>query len=255
MTPLCVIPFGVRWLTVILVAQAACGRLAFDPRGSDGGPSYDGLVSDGLTSDAAPTDLRVHLAFEAADGFFHDAAGMRDATCTSCPTMGLGHNAIGTAATFDGTQCVHLAAPALQPATFTFAAWVRSPMMQQSSIYGRAREGATGVGNTFEVYTNAGATTFFVLAASRTSAGDAPLGVWHHVAGVFDGVSLTGYVDGTALTPATGSTAAIYSTDDIRVGCDLNTGAESNFFTGSVDDVRLYDRPLSAAEIAALAAM
>ncbi|MPZ84303.1 MAG: hypothetical protein GEV28_29465 [Actinophytocola sp.] len=78
-----------------------------------------------------------------------------------------------------------------------------------------------------------------------------PVGEWHHLAGTFDGERVTLYLDGVmvASTAAKGSLGPATGTNLI-VGADP-VDPESKF-TGAVDDVRLYDRGLSAAEIAEL---
>ncbi|HEX3697857.1 MAG TPA: LamG domain-containing protein [Polyangia bacterium] len=73
--------------------------------------------------------------------------------------------------------------------------------------------------------------------------------VWHHVAYTFDGTTHKLYVDGG--TPATGTgtpnTAAVTRTEIAA----YNAGAP---FNGTVDELRIYDVALTAAQVAALAA-
>jgi hypothetical protein len=77
---------------------------------------------------------------------------------------------------------------------------------------------------------------------------------WHHVAGTYDGAFVRLYVDGAEVGSGTPASASIaYSTEDLthdlfigRYGAGCAYG-----FPGAVDEVRLWDRPLSAAEVAA----
>ncbi|MBN2565941.1 MAG: fibronectin type III domain-containing protein, partial [Candidatus Eisenbacteria bacterium] len=82
---------------------------------------------------------------------------------------------------------------------------------------------------------------------SATSVAD---GEWHHVAGVYDGSSLRIYVDGLldALAVASGSIAA----NDFPVVIGANAEMDGREWGGDVDDVRVYDRALSAGEVALL---
>jgi len=84
---------------------------------------------------------------------------------------------------------------------------------------------------------------------------------WHHVAGVFDNGTLTIYIDGNPETPASGGPT--FGSGTTRFGY-IGLGSEStafnadpktpaNYFTGSVDDVRVYDRALTGGEVAGLA--
>ncbi len=78
-----------------------------------------------------------------------------------------------------------------------------------------------------------------------------PPGSWHHVAGTFDGKRITVYIDGSQAATATakGSISPSAGTN-LLVGADPIDPAAK--FTGAVDEVRVYQRALSAAEIAAL---
>ncbi|MCW3840688.1 LamG domain-containing protein [Micromonospora yasonensis] len=78
-----------------------------------------------------------------------------------------------------------------------------------------------------------------------------PVGEWHQVVGTFDGQRVAVYVDGvlSGTTAARGSLGPAPGTNLI-VGADP-VDPESRF-TGAVDEVRLYNRSLSAAEIADL---
>lgn len=84
-----------------------------------------------------------------------------------------------------------------------------------------------------------------------TSAAGVPTGSWHHVAGTFDGTELAVYIDGQSA-----ATAAVKGSLSPAAGTNLMVGADPinpvDKFTGAVDEVRVYSRALSAAEIAAL---
>jgi len=84
---------------------------------------------------------------------------------------------------------------------------------------------------------------------------------WHLVAGVFDNGRATIYIDGYHEAPATGGST--FGTGNTRFGY-IGVGSESttfngdprtpaDFFEGEVDDVRIYQRALSAAEVAGMA--
>ena len=82
---------------------------------------------------------------------------------------------------------------------------------------------------------------------------------WHHVVGVFDNGTLTIYIDGKTEPSATGGTT--FGTGNIRYGF-LGANSEATVFDGArgagnpiqqLDDVRIYDYALSAADIAGLA--
>ncbi|HVR83634.1 MAG TPA: LamG-like jellyroll fold domain-containing protein [Planctomycetota bacterium] len=78
------------------------------------------------------------------------------------------------------------------------------------------------------------------------------VGVWQHVAMTFDGTTLSGYLNGAPLA-SNPTAAATYNLQGIPFEIAQAQIGE-NDFNGLLDDVRLYDRPLTAAEVQALAA-
>ena len=93
---------------------------------------------------------------------------------------------------------------------------------------------------------------------------DAALSVgWHHVAATYDGrggdsadEGLSLYVDGSpiAASPAkSGSYVAMENLGaDVAIGAGLATGATTSIFEDKVDEVKIFDKALSAGEIAEL---
>jgi hypothetical protein len=73
-----------------------------------------------------------------------------------------------------------------------------------------------------------------------------PVNVWTHLAATYDGTTLRLYVNGGQV----GSQAAIgaiqASTGLLRLGGNAVWG---EWFAGRIDDVRIYNRPLTGAEI------
>ncbi|HSY41318.1 MAG TPA: LamG domain-containing protein [Polyangia bacterium] len=82
------------------------------------------------------------------------------------------------------------------------------------------------------------------------------LGTWHHVAATYEGTTVRIYIDGVldASAPAAGDVAD--STGSLTFAHNAVRGAQepvnNGFFAGALDEVRWYNRALSAAEIAAL---
>ena len=75
-------------------------------------------------------------------------------------------------------------------------------------------------------------------------------GHWRHVAGVLDGATISLYVDG--VLDASGDSSPKISVNNHAVLIGANDQAKGRLFRGLIDDVRLYDRALSVAEIQAL---
>lgn len=130
-------------------------------------------------------------------------------------------------------------------ADWSIAAWVQStgPSDNEAVIVGR-------VGCNGGLYTQGGTYQF----AIKTNNGNCWSGAaglvgipvddeWHHLAGVYQGGSMRFYVDGRLA--ATGFIAQIYGySTTLRVG-----GTGARVFNGKVDDVRIYSRAMTPAEV------
>jgi hypothetical protein len=77
---------------------------------------------------------------------------------------------------------------------------------------------------------------------------------WYHIAMVYDGTHVQGYVNG-ALDGSVDASGAVQTTDGaLRIGAyaPVNGTASKAFFHGQIDELSLYNRALSNSEIAAL---
>jgi hypothetical protein len=77
-----------------------------------------------------------------------------------------------------------------------------------------------------------------------------PTGSWHNVGFTADGAVLTTYYDGVAMGTSTFSGAVATTTSALLIGND--SIATSRYFNGLIDDARVYNRALSAAEVQSL---
>jgi hypothetical protein len=72
-------------------------------------------------------------------------------------------------------------------------------------------------------------------------------GDWHHVVGVFDGSDLSLYVDGSLVaSDSAGGSIPATSTAPVHIG---SYGGASLAFTGSLDQIRIFDGGLSTSEV------
>jgi hypothetical protein len=80
---------------------------------------------------------------------------------------------------------------------------------------------------------------------AKTAVGALGLG-WHYVVGTYDGSNLRLYVDGVLAGGPTASTSSAGAAGSI----DIAANATSGFFAGTLDEIAIYGRALSASEIA-----
>ena len=76
---------------------------------------------------------------------------------------------------------------------------------------------------------------------------DVPINVWTHLAATYDGSVLRLYVNGVQVSSISGAGPIINTLGALRLGFN---SLDSSTYRGLMDDVRIYNRALSAQEIA-----
>ncbi len=143
---------------------------------------------------------------------------------------------------------------------FTVACWVNTTTAGGSLVTWGSSDGGP-VGGQYQGFRiNGGSLRAEHGAGNYRGATPVDDGEWHHVAlSVAEGANLQIpqnqlFVDGQADSFRAGGSDNIYNiTADADVSIGQRASHGDRFFTGSIDDVRIYDRALSAAEIAGLA--
>jgi hypothetical protein len=100
-----------------------------------------------------------------------------------------------------------------------------------------------------EIYSTGGSTHYTTI----TSSANINDGNWHNAVTVFDGTNLSLYVDGVLVAGPTtwqGGNITTDATNTFFIGSSGSTsGPLVPYFSGNIDEVRIYNRALSAAEI------
>jgi len=130
------------------------------------------------------------------------------------------------------------------PGDFTLAAWVNSPDLNQNGLFGHSPTVA------FLRTWSATLLSFSIPTGDNPdlSGVTLPLDTWFHLACVRTGASFTYYIDGVDVGTAANTNAS---------QVDFNTFANSspnaaNPLEGLIDDIRIYSRALTPAEITEL---
>jgi len=172
---------------------------------------------------------------------------------------------IGKCLSFNGTSSF-VESPdinALSPGVnATFEAWVLLPSAptELASIVNKWNQ---SIDDEYLVGITPGRTVFFAWHTTggntwpsasfnqAVSTGTIPLNAWTHIAVVRSGAALTFYINGVANTLLTVIDANPFrnGVNTLRVG-GQGRGA-NRFFKGSIDDLRIYNRALTATEVAA----
>ncbi|CAL2068852.1 MULTISPECIES: LamG-like jellyroll fold domain-containing protein [Streptomyces] len=143
--------------------------------------------------------------------------------------------------------------------SFSVGAWVRMDRMPTTTAIIAAQPGNYSPG--FELYYSQaydrwvfnqytsdapGASIARVMA---DTSGDAKAGEWAHLIGVYDGDAkqLRLYVNGKQ-AGATAYTTAWDARRGLQLGAGIYSGVHKSFFPGTIDDLRIFDRAVGAAE-------
>ncbi|MFE0629001.1 LamG-like jellyroll fold domain-containing protein [Streptomyces sp. NPDC058864] len=191
-------------------------------------------------------------------------SGTRTMDLKGSPVLGAEGTA-GTAASFDGTDdYLQSDIPTVDTsAGFSVSAWVKLSRMPSGAAVIAAQPGNHAPG--FELYYSktydrwafnqytADSATATPVRAMQAAAGGVRTNEWVHLAGTYTtaGDELTLYVNG-----AVAGTMAYSTPWDARRGLQIGAGSydgsPGSFFPGTVDDVRLFDKPLSVTEVGRL---
>jgi hypothetical protein len=118
------------------------------------------------------------------------------------------------------------------------------------TIYSSSKNSAESAGgialaytsNKIRFYLDKTGSSSWVFAESNSTVST---GQWYHLAGIWNGSTVTLYVDGTAQTTTGSATTIGYNTDfPATIG-----KYSSNYFQGLIDDISLFDSALSGPDI------
>ena len=152
------------------------------------------------------------------------------------------------AATFFCGVSIAKAGFTVVPSIISSPAWFKpaslSPVKSFFGQYDLIEVGIDTTTNQIELWTNLGGS---ISASSALVAGS-----WKHLAAVGDGTTLTLYVNGVQVATG-GSATATYgnNTEDFKIGEGV-MDSSGGYFDGTVDEVRVYNRPMCADEIQAM---
>jgi hypothetical protein len=188
---------------------------------------------------------------------FDEGTGATVADSSSKGNTGTISNAIwtasgryGSALAFDGASDYVTVADSASldlSAALTVEAWVFPTT--GTGYQGVVAKERTGGGLPYGLEAGNGVPDGYVNTGSNSTAAGttAPLlNAWTHLAVTYDGTNVRLYTNGTLTTATPASGTIVNSADPLRIGGDLTWG---EWFAGRIDDVRIYSRALSAAEI------
>jgi len=138
----------------------------------------------------------------------------------------------------------------------TVATWVKFDSLSPANqgLVNRRKVDGVNQGYEMETANNTVALCVYVTGGWKCSPNSNQgliTGVWYHIAGTYDGSNVRTYINGVEFGTGTAASGAITydATGNLYMGAE--EGASRNLF-GSMDDVRVYNRALSAQEVTQL---
>ena len=105
----------------------------------------------------------------------------------------------------------------------------------------------TGAGSAIKLGLGGGNVQVLKNAGTLVSVAAPSTGTWHHVAYSWNGTTNALYIDGVATTTTTAHDSGAVTAATIGA-----SGASADFFNGQIDDVRVYNQALTAAQVKSL---
>jgi hypothetical protein len=244
-------PYALAWTTM----GAANGSHTLSARARDAGGNQATSAAVSITvANTATPGLVASFGFNEVSGAtVLDASGVNNhGTITGATRTAAGK--FGGALSFNGTSnwvTVPDAASLDLTTGMTLEAWVnpaslsgwRTALLKESS-------GTLSYAMYANDNTPNPAVTVRIGGADRSAVGTSrlPLNTWTHLAATYDGAQVRLYVNGVQAGSRAQTGSITVSTGPLRIG---GNAVWTEFFAGLIDEVRVYNRALSAAEIQA----
>lgn len=172
-----------------------------------------------------------------------------DGLCETDACAAVAAGRVGASLQFDGTHqryTVNDDGRLQQNAGYTVTVWV----MRSGSGTALSKALATGVGASWELAADDIGVYFYSTdpdGEGSVSASPLTVDSWSHVAMSCGGGAKRLYVDGVEV--ASTSKSVLFDSTPLQIGADLEDGVTKQYFRGRLDELRIYERALSPAEI------
>ena len=234
----------------LLTNQAAVSHYEIDPVPQDNVSTLTTVATE--IPCAVPADGLV--SWWTGDGSAADQAGLNRGTLIGGATTGIGK--VRDAFTLNGAaQYISIAdSPSLRVTNLTIECWVNLTALPSVQHF-LAKTWGTGGDNSYVFWMEGGNLRAYIGGGpSFNYAWNPTLGRWYHVAYTFSDTANTHalYVDGVAVAAQANSATIPYDTHPVFIGADHLNNAPYAYLNGQIDEVALYNRALSAAELKAI---
>jgi len=243
-------PTGTTYTDVVAAGTYFYKVAAEDAAGNLSGPSTEAsaTVTQGSTGLVAAYGFDAGSGTTAAD----QTGGGNTGTLTNATWAGAGNGKFGNALSFNGANS-YVSVPDSNSldltSGMTLEAWVKPNTVGGfRTVVVKERPGDLVYGMYASSDTNRPQSQVTIGSTARLLDGTAsiPTGSWTYLSATYDGTTQRLYVNGTQVSTLAVSGTILTSTSPLRIGGNTIWG---EYFDGLIDEVRVYNRALSATEI------
>ena len=231
------------------------GAFDIDQLTDDGRSLMRRAIEWGAAESGALVSLLAHWKLDETSGSVAvDAIGGHDGTLQNGPSWETGQ--IDGALNMDGGND-YVEVPddnTLSLTSFSLSAWIRPTALSGWRLIVSKGTTATAVNYYLSTIGDEVSVGFYDggWVEFNTTTVNLTTNQWYHIVGTYDDVSKEGkvYVDGVLMFSGTTTKSPVANTNSLWIGRE----AAGNYWSGKLDDVRIYDASLSAVQVAELAA-
>ena len=143
----------------------------------------------------------------------------------------------------------------LRPSSgLTLAAWIKTDITEQRSCVIISKQYGSSYRDSFALLYGGGSVSFVLDSGADyrgISTAKPSVDEWHYIVGTYNGSSMRLYVDGVERVHDTFTGAIAYDDNPVLIGaaCDNANHTPDAGWNGTIDDVMIYNRSLTQAEI------
>ncbi len=212
-----------------------------------------------LAGPVASAAIVAHYTFDDSGDLFNDSSpqGNDGSARTSDPAQNTATVKVGTGSLdLDGNDSANIDAVAADvPQTeHTLSLWLYSSQDggQRTLIAANTSGGGNNMltfarSNVFQLHSDP--PNAFIGVGGTQIAADDPDTLWHHVVYTRSGDVGTIYVDGVLDAAPFTASYVLHTSDQWSIGQEFDGGSPSDFYTGLIDDVQIYDNALVAWQV------
>ena len=244
-------PYSVSWnSTTVANGSYSLAARARDAAGNQTTSTAITVTVNNTTAPPAAGLISAYSFNEGTGSILADVSGNNNNGAISNATWNASGR-YGAALSFNGsTSRVDIAHSASLDLTtgLTMEAWVRPTTLNSwRAILIKEQTGDLVYGLYANTNNNRPSAHVFIGAKTDTRGiAKLPVNAWTHLAATYDGSVLRLYVNGAQVSTRTIGGNILTSTSPLRIGGD---SFASEYFNGLIDEVRIYNRPLTATEI------